>query len=77
MGKKVLINSVDKVLEFVDITQNISYDIDVKSGNRTFVDGKSILGIMSCDCNQPLLVRVYADEDELDDIYAKFDRFVV
>lgn len=77
MGKKVLINSVDKVLKFVDITQNISYDIDVKSGNRTFVDGKSILGIMSCDFKQPLLVRVYADEEELDDIYAKFDQFVV
>ena len=32
MGVKVLLNSVDKVKDFIDITRSVSYDIDLISG---------------------------------------------
>ena len=37
MGVKVLLDSVDKVRDFVDITRSTSFDIDLISGRNTFV----------------------------------------
>ena len=50
MGVKVLLNSVDKVKDFIDITRSVSYDIDLISGRDTYLDAKSLLGVLSCDC---------------------------
>ena len=38
MGVKVLLNSVDKVKDFIDITRSVSYDIDLISGWDTYLD---------------------------------------
>lgn len=53
MGVKVLLDSVEKVRDFIDITRSAPYDIDLISGRNTYLDAKSLLGILSCDCRKP------------------------
>lgn len=55
----VLLNTVDKVKEFVKISSRYPFEIDLSSG-RYVVDGKSIMGIFSFDLHKPVEVRVLA-----------------
>ena len=68
MGVKVLLDSVDKVKDFVDITRSASYDIDLISGRNTYLDAKSLLGVLSCDCSKPLILDIHADEESPDGV---------
>lgn len=53
----ILLNTVDKVKEFVQLVSHCPFDVDVISG-RYIVDGKSIMGIFSLDLSQPVTVRL-------------------
>ena len=64
MGVKVLLDSVDKVKDFIDITRSVSYDIDLISGRNTYLDAKSLLGVLSCDCTKPLTLDIHAEQEE-------------
>ncbi len=70
---KISLAMSQKVKEFVNITQNYSYEILLKSG-RYVVDAKSILGIYSLDLANPVTVEVYSDDcDDLMDLLKKFE----
>ncbi len=77
MGIKVLLNSVEKVKGFIDITRNASFDIDLISGRNTYLDAKSLLGVLSCDCSKPLVLDIHADEDEREEFIALLEEYVV
>ena len=77
MKKKVLINSVEKIQDFVNITNEADCDIDLICGSRTYLDAKSLLGILSCNYQEPLSIDIHADEDESQELLASLDRFVV
>ncbi|MBQ8283531.1 MAG: HPr family phosphocarrier protein [Clostridia bacterium] len=70
---KISLEMAQRVKEFVNITQNYTYEILLKSG-KYVVDAKSILGIFSLDLSQPITVEVYADScDELLERLKKFE----
>ena len=48
MTVKVSLNSVEKIQDFVSIVKNASCDLDLICG-RSYLDAKSLLGILSCD----------------------------
>lgn len=77
MGVKVLLDSVDKIRDFVDITKNSPYDIDLISGKSTYLDAKSLLGVLSCDCRKPLVVDIHAEVDERKELISKIQKYVV
>lgn len=60
---QVLINSIEKAEDFIAITNTSSYDIDLIAGKDIYLDGKSILGIMSCNIFQPVTVIVNCDDE--------------
>ena len=65
--KSVMINlkMAENVKQFVNITSEYEYDIDLRSG-RFVVDAKSILGIFSLDLSKPLTLEIYGkDADSL------------
>lgn len=49
----VYLNSVEKVKNFINITNKMDCQLDLISG-RYVVDGKSIMGIFSLDLSQPV-----------------------
>lgn len=70
---KISLEMAQRVKEFVNITQNYTYEILLKSG-KYVVDAKSILGIFSLDLSQPVIVEVYSDDcDNLLSALKKFE----
>ena len=74
-GVKVLLDSVDKVRDFVDITRSASYDIDLISGRNTYLDAKSLLGVLSCDCTKPLVLDIHAEIEERREFLEKIEKY--
>lgn len=58
----VLLNSIDKVKNFINIASLCKGDLDLSTG-RYVVDAKSIMGIFSLDISDPLTLNVYEEED--------------
>lgn len=61
LEKKIRLNAVDEVTEFVRAAENCRFDVDVFY-NRMIIDAKSILGVMSMDLTKTLTVK-YSPED--------------
>ncbi|MEE1010244.1 MAG: HPr family phosphocarrier protein [Agathobacter sp.] len=64
MEIKVKIKTAERARRFVNITNKADFDIDLISGNHTYLDAKSLMGILSCDYNQPLRLRIHAGDEE-------------
>ena len=59
----VLLNSIEKIKDFVNTITRYPYDFDLVSGRYT-IDAKSIMGIFSLDLTHPLDLSAYTDGDE-------------
>ena len=77
MGVKVLLDSADKVRDFINITRSTPYDIDLVSGRNTYLDAKSLLGVLSCDCRKPLLLNIHAEMEEREELMSRLEKYVV
>ena len=69
---KISLEMAQKVKEFVNVTQNYSEEILLKSG-KYVVDAKSILGIFSLDLSNPVVVEIY--DDNCDELLAQLKKF--
>lgn len=67
MKKMVLLDSVDKVKDFVQQTSKFKGSIDITSG-RYVIDGRSLMGILSLDLSKPVAVCYTEDDAELVDV---------
>lgn len=72
---EVLLNSIDKVKNFVSITTKFDAEMDLISGRYT-VDAKSIMGIFSMDLSKPLIFRVYEGKENVSDILNAISQYV-
>lgn len=72
---KVLINTVEKVKDFVNATTKLSCDVDIVSG-RHIIDAKSIMGVLSLDVSRPIEIEVHAhdeaEKNKADELLAPF-----
>lgn len=60
---KVMLDSIEKVKEFVATTVRFDADIDLVSG-RYVVDAKSILGVFSMDLSKPLVLQIHEEQEK-------------
>lgn len=64
----IKLDSVEKVKEFVKITNKIPSDMDLIVG-RYIIDAKSIMGIFSIDLTRTLCLKIHSDNaDECEEI---------
>ena len=61
---KVVLNTVDKVKNFVQIIGEFPEDCDLLSGTYV-IDAKSIMGVFSLDLSKPLLLRIHGENLDL------------
>lgn len=73
---KIQLSSISDVKEFVAITNDCPFEIDVISG-RYAVDAKSIMGIFSLDLEKTLTVTVHGSDRQCDDFADEAKRFMV
>lgn len=59
----IILDSVDKVKDFVREVSKFETDIDLVS-SRFIVDAKSLMGILSLDLIKPIEVRILNKQDE-------------
>lgn len=72
----ILIDSVDKVLNFNKIISSCEFEVDLVNG-RTYVDAKSLVGIFSLPLYQPLDVIVHADQEASEKLAERLQEYVV
>ena len=74
---KVMLNSIDKVKQFVNVTSKVDGDVFLQSG-RYIIDAKSIMGIFSIDLTKPLEMSFEKCSDEEKNKYLeKIQEFLV
>ena len=56
----VLLNSIEKIKNFVNTITRYPYDFDLVSGRYT-IDAKSIMGIFSLDLSKPIDLNIHAE----------------
>ena len=61
----IKLDSVEKVKEFVKITNKIPSDMDLIVG-RYIIDAKSIMGVFSLDLTRSLTVRYPLKDDQFE-----------
>ena len=61
--RPILLDTIDKVKDFVKQTNKFLREVDVSSSGRYVANGKSLLGILSLDTSKPIVVS-YSEEDE-------------
>lgn len=54
------------VKDFINITSNCDFDIDIAASNRYYVDAKSILGVLGLDMTRPLVLEYNGYNEELE-----------
>lgn len=69
--KKIKINLTDyeHAIEFIQLTNQYDANFDIRQ-NRMFVDGKSLLGVLSLDLSKDIFL--YLDNDFDEKVFEKF-----
>lgn len=69
--KKIRLNAMDEVKDFIDAAGKCNYDVDV-SCNRTVIDGKSLMGVLSMDLTKELTVKYSEEDAHFSDVLDKY-----
>lgn len=76
MQMKIMIETVQKVKEFVNLALGFPCDIYVLSAHYV-VDGKSIMGLFSLDLNKPVTMKLDDKDNKYEDLarlyFSKFE----
>ena len=68
--KKIMLPSVEEAKHFVAEASKCDFDIDVFY-NRVTIDAKSILGVLSMDLGQILIVKCHGENSDFDSFLEK------
>lgn len=72
---QIMLNSIDKVKNFVNDITRFDSDFDLVSG-RYVIDAKSIMGIFSLDLSKPINLSIHS-ESELDTILETLKPYII
>lgn len=59
----VLLDSVDKIKSFCEVTNQFDIDVDIVAGHY-MIDAKSILGVLSLDLSEPIKFKIHTMMDD-------------
>lgn len=69
--KKIKLNQIQDVREFVSSAEKCDFDIDVFY-NRISIDAKSIMGVLSLDLSQVLTVKYRGEDAQFENVLNKY-----
>ena len=73
---KILVNSIEKVKDFVNTISKLDTEFDMVSG-RYVIDAKSIMGIFSLDLSEPIDLVIHAEGENADKIVENINKYIV
>lgn len=71
----ILLNEIDKVKSFVNVTIKFDADMDLISG-RYIIDAKSIMGIFSMDLSKPVVLKIHEEGEKAEEIVKALEEYV-
>jgi len=74
--RMVLIDSIEKVKEFVTITNTATVDADLIY-DRFTVNAKSIMGCFSLDVAHPIELRIRDKGEKAEELIEKLSKFII
>ena len=77
MSTMVLLNSVAKIGRFQKIVKELPYEIDLVSGKHTYLDAKSVIGILSGNISEPFKLETNASDEEFEMLLDDLEEFIV
>lgn len=60
----VVLDSIDKIKDFANTVSHISCRTELVSGKYA-IDAKSVMSIFSLDLSKPVMLNLYANDEEL------------
>lgn len=74
---KILINTINKVENFVNIISKFDNNFDMVCG-KYVIDAKSIMGLFCLDIREPHTLQIYeTTEDNMNDVLDAIQPFIV
>ncbi len=67
----VLLRDRASIMKFLQINSRSECQIDVSDG-RTYIDGKSLVGLLSLGFLHPLHVSLIGDEDKISNVFEAY-----
>ena len=61
---EVLLNTVDKIADFIKVASRIEEDIDLSKGRYT-IDAKSIIALFTLDLSKVAILTIHSDDENL------------
>ena len=68
---EVLLNTVDKIADFIKVTSRIKEDIDLCKGRYT-IDAKSIVALFTLDLSKVATLTIHSDDESLLDNFKEW-----
>ncbi len=72
LERRIRLNAVDDVREFVSAADKCKFDVDVMNNEESMIDGKSIIGVMSLDLTKELIVKYRDTNSRFEEVLDKF-----
>ncbi len=69
---KVSLGCKSQIVQFINMNSKSSCEIDVQDGH-SFIDGKSIVGLLSLNLYRPLDVTVIGDDKKITNLIKDYD----
>lgn len=62
----ISLTDINRVYKFVSFINKIECDVDLRTTNRRYtVDAKSIMGVLSLDLSEPVVMCIHTDNQEV------------
>ena len=73
---KVLLNDVDRIVEFVNILERANVNADLGQGNIK-IDARSMIGVMTMDTRNPISLMINENDEKADMVLEKIKSYIV
>ncbi|WP_196814200.1 hypothetical protein [Butyrivibrio sp. LC3010] len=71
---KISLENENQIIKFVQMNSKSSCQVDVRSGH-SYIDGKSIIGLLSLNLLKPLYVSVIGDSNKITDLIDGYQEY--
>ena len=68
---EVLLNTVDKIADFIKVASRIEEDVDLVKGRYT-VDAKSVVGVFTLDLSKEAKIIIHTDDESILDKFSEW-----
>ena len=60
----ILLDTIDKIADFIKVVSKIEYDVDLVKGRYT-VDAKSVVGVFTLDLSKEAKIIIHTDDESV------------